>query len=687
MAPVGKTASHIYSNALSNQRSMPTNRADSFGGQVKGAESEMISDFDRMSLGGAIQNRFLLFHGGIKAAVHIPPPRMALSPGRLVKQEPTHKEVNLLLSLDGIKPNSSYTGTPKYKSETMPAFATETIQNLRLRLKNSGVFTGRHHLVLGDRELATHEAVDQVASQNGMSDYFHIFARLSDVSSLEVSTERRTVILDNQRKDAPRLPTSLLSQGLALKEDSKPGADNSLMLRGRFVGYGDAVEEVMDRSVIHLLIRKSAKVEWKNVKDDCFEMSVGAMDTVATIKRKIEQVSSIATDKYRFLCDGEVLTPSMPLASCGIKKGSVLELIPYERTRLRTCHDGLPRLSNPNHKLFQHWKAAKDALAQGVAPKLAPAGTGGSYFIFANDGTKVAVFKPEDEEPNGPNNPKGYAGSPDGGGLRKGVRPGEGATREIIAYMLDHGGFSGVPPTAMVSLKGMDGDAAKVGSFQQFIPHDVDCEEMGPSVFPVHEVHKIAVLDIRLANTDRNASNILARHNLQDATWELTPIDHGYCLPSTFEDINFEWQYWPQAKIPFSETTLNYIEGLDCEQDLLILAEQGLSLRRECERVFKVCTLLLQKAAKKGLTLFQIGNILTRETSEKSPIEKMHMRAIQLAVQEEYGEEPVGACGSWICSDDVYMKYMNSIIDQYLDEVSLKSDNGTTDVFFGEFRN
>lgn len=174
MAPVGKTASHIYSNALSNQRSMPTNRADSFGGQVKGAESEMISDFDRMSLGGAIQNRFLLFHGGIKAAVHIPPPRMALSPGRLVKQEPTHKEVNLLLSLDGIKPNSSYTGTPKYKSETMPAFATETIQNLRLRLKNSGVFTGRHHLVLGDRELATHEAVDQVASQNGMSDYFYI---------------------------------------------------------------------------------------------------------------------------------------------------------------------------------------------------------------------------------------------------------------------------------------------------------------------------------------------------------------------------------------------------------------------------------------------------------------------------------------------------------------------------------
>ena len=34
-------------------------------------------------------------------------------------------------------------------------------------------------------------------------------------------------------------------------------------------------------------------------------------------------------------------------------------------------------------------------------------------------------------------------------------------------------------------------------------------EDMGPGAFPVEEVHKISVLDIRLANADRHAGNIL----------------------------------------------------------------------------------------------------------------------------------------------------------------------------------
>lgn len=79
--------------------------------------------------------------------------------------------------------------------------------------------------------------------------------------------------------------------------------------------------------------------------------------------------------------------------------------------------------------------------------------------------------------------------------MRKGIRPGEGATREVIAYVLDHGHFAGVPATAMVSLSGKEHRDKfavssrprhrKVGSFQQFVPHEVDCEEMGPSKFPV----------------------------------------------------------------------------------------------------------------------------------------------------------------------------------------------------------
>lgn len=650
-----------------------------FSEQDEIPKGELISHFNGLAIGTPVQDGALGTKTGTEPGKAQVPSKL-LPPEDLVLQHgPTNKEVNLLLSVENIEPGIPSKAWPRYHTETAHAFATETIQHLRLRLKNRGLFTGRHSLVFGDRELVEHETVGQVASMSGNSDYLHIVARLTDVGSLEVSTEKRTMVLDNQHKDSPKLPASMLSQGLALPNTK---VDQSLMLRGRVVSDSDTVNDIRDKSVIHLLIRKSAKVQWKHVKDDWFEVSIDSTDTVATIKRKIEQAASIVTDKYKFLCDGEVLTPSLPLVSYGVGKGSVLELVPFERTRLRSCPDGSPRLSNPSHKLFQHWKAAKDALARGVAPKLAPAGTGGSYFIFANDATKVAVFKPEDEEPNGPNNPKGYAGSPDGGGLRKGVQPGEGATREVIAYLLDHGGFSGVPPTAMVSLKGMDAGAEKVGSFQQFVPHDTDCEEMGPSVFPTQQVHKIAVLDIRLANTDRNASNILAKQIPEDNTWVLTPIDHGYCVPSTFQDINFEWIYWPQAKVPFSRATLDYIDALDYDRDLTILAEEGLPLRRECERVYKVCTILLKKAAKKGLNLYQIANIMTRQTAQKSPLEKMHKRATQLAIQEEYGEEPAGAHAAWVCSDAVYMRHMNSVIEQYLDELPVDNGVSQDDIFF-----
>jgi len=38
------------------------------------------------------------------------------------------------------------------------------------------------------------------------------------------------------------------------------------------------------------------------------------------------------------------------------------------------------------------------------------------------------------------------------------------------------------------------------------------------------------VLDIRLANADRHAGNILIRKEA-DGQIKLIPIDHGYCLP------------------------------------------------------------------------------------------------------------------------------------------------------------
>ena len=59
--------------------------------------------------------------------------------------------------------------------------------------------------------------------------------------------------------------------------------------------------------------------------------------------------------------------------------------------------------------------------------------------------------------------------SPSDHGLRRGIRPGEGAVREVAAYLLDHEHFAGVPPTALVSCHDsgpLPSEYSKIGSLQ-----------------------------------------------------------------------------------------------------------------------------------------------------------------------------------------------------------------------------
>ncbi len=51
---------------------------------------------------------------------------------------------------------------------------------------------------------------------------------------------------------------------------------------------------------------------------------------------------------------------------------------------------------------------------------------------------KVAIFKPIDEEPFAPNNPRGNTGPFGSQTFRAGVLSGESCIREVAAYLLDH---------------------------------------------------------------------------------------------------------------------------------------------------------------------------------------------------------------------------------------------------------
>ena len=58
----------------------------------------------------------------------------------------------------------------------------------------------------------------------------------------------------------------------------------------------------------------------------------------------------------------------------------------------------------------------------------------------------------------------------------------------------------------------------KVGSLQVYVPGEGSIENFSPNLFETDEVHKIAVLDLRLLNLDRNGGNILVQNSTDPIT-------------------------------------------------------------------------------------------------------------------------------------------------------------------------
>ena len=90
-------------------------------------------------------------------------------------------------------------------------------------------------------------------------------------------------------------------------------------------------------------------------------------------------------------------------------------------------------------------------LKGGVEPILAEGAMGGSYFLRDKSRAIQLVFKPSDEEPHAPNNPHQHSGTY-GIAYKGRIVPGFGMYREFAAYVLDLGGFVGVPPTGTSSV-------------------------------------------------------------------------------------------------------------------------------------------------------------------------------------------------------------------------------------------
>jgi len=137
----------------------------------------------------------------------------------------------------------------------------------------------------------------------------------------------------------------------------------------------------------------------------------------------------------------------------------------------------------------------------GFAPQLSWDGTGGTYVMRGAGREPLAAFKPRDEEPFAPNNPRGLPGKMGQQGIHGAIPSGEAHVREVVAYRLDHGNFASVPLTLQAeavhpaffvhSHVALSRFGAKVGSLQAWVASDDVAANLGCATFPTREVHKI----------------------------------------------------------------------------------------------------------------------------------------------------------------------------------------------------
>ncbi|KAJ3692291.1 hypothetical protein LUZ60_012641 [Juncus effusus] len=531
----------------------------------------------------------------------------------------------------------------------MRVLESDSIASVKLRIQTSkGFMVKNQKLVCDGRELArSYSSIRDYGLMNG--NVLHLPIRVSDLLQINVETNcgKRFDFKVEKDKRVGYVKKRIAEPETGLGFDP---AEQELLFEGEKLEDNLAISQICKNdSIIHLFIRKPAKVTTRRSAKD-FELSAFKPGNEIPSEKLAEQET---------LVEPVVINPEVEFPD------SVLDMI----------------------------RSVDAGLKNGFGPVMTSEGSGGAYFMHDESGRNyAAVFKPLDEEPMAENNPRGLPFSTDGEGLKRGTRVGQGAFREVAAFLLDHPidklgfgakklglgleklglgeeksglgeksgfgegklglglGFAGVPATVLVRC--WHRNEWKVGSLQKFVKNNGSSEEMGPRVFPVEEVHKIAVLDVRLANADRHAGNVLVRKDGERIG--LVPIDHGYCLPENFEDCTFEWLYWPQAKEPFNEQTIDYIKTLDAEKDISLLKHHGWELPFKCQRVLRITTMLLKKGAERNLTPFEIGRILCRENLKKES-------GIETILREAEDSALPGS------RESVFLETVSEFMDRYLD--------------------
>ena len=287
---------------------------------------------------------------------------------------------------------------------------------------------------------------------------------------------------------------------------------------------------------------------------------------VSEIRSIIASKNNIPPKNVRLFFKNEELISNLKMIDYGIpfqKKPEIFfEIFSYKNDYSLEIYGTVPCPPTLEKIIYQ----VRAGFAKGLKPKLLEDGTSGVYQLRNVDKEVIGIFKPFDEEPNAPNNQKGYANSFGSKSFREGILSGEATIREEATYLLDS--FYAekfqfdVPATTFVelchksfkiniedikimennkednknrrdsimrrflyeNLRGGKGENSgdifmstvkynyipkKYGTLQKFINSTGVAADYSYSLFTVEEAHKIMILDFRILNCDRNDENIL----------------------------------------------------------------------------------------------------------------------------------------------------------------------------------
>ena len=395
---------------------------------------------------------------------------------------------------------------------------------------------------------------------------------------------------------------------------------------------------------------------------------------VSEIRTRIASIKVVPPKNIRLFFNNQELMNGLSMLDYGIpfKKHPEIyyEIFSYQKDFSLEIYGTFP-CPKSVEKIIED---ALTAFIKGLKPKILEDGTSGVYQIRNANKETIAIFKPFDEEPNTPNNSKGYNGPFGSESFRPGILSGEATIREEAAYLLESFNRNkykfDIPATSFVEMchktfninieemkvmkdkdkiirggmiqrflsenlrgkktgKNEGNDdfylsnrkynyiPKKYGTLQKFIKSTGVVADYSYSLFSLEEAHKIMILDFRILNCDRNDENILLikKHKKKsknnEVYYKLIPIDHALSFPSCLEIGDFDICWMSWSQ---AEKPFTEEEKEYIESIDIIEDMKNLNkyifLRPDCWKYFRISNTVLKVCTKYNLTPFEIGSLL-----------------------------------------------------------------------------